>query len=47
MQNTLILNLKRILILKIYMQIRFQGDCGTDLGWSIAVVTDNIRSLSI
>ena len=40
-------NLLKIEILKIEMYIRLYGSCGTDLGRSIAEVTDNIHAIGV
>ena len=37
----------KIKILKIEMYIRLYGSCGTDLGRSIAEVTDNIHAIGM
>ena len=37
----------KIYILKTEMHIRLYGSCGTDLGPSIAEVTDNIRAIGV
>ena len=37
----------KIHILKIEMHIRLYGSCGTDLGRSIAEVTDNIHAIGM
>ena len=40
-------NLLKIQILKIEMHIYLYGSCGTDLGRSIAEVTDNIHAICV
>ena len=41
------LNVKRILIFKVYMNIGFHSSCGTDLGRSIAMITVNIHEIGV
>ena len=42
-----VLNLMRILILKIYMHIRLHSICETDIVRSISVLTDNIHPIGV